>query len=480
MRIAFINPPSLFTYGKINSGHNCSFPLGLGYIAAYARKYGHQTAIFDPEASRTPISSMWNMIHDFNPDMIGITSVTSNFMSAKELVEQAKKKIGCAIIMGGPHATALPGSTLRAIPSLNAVICGEGEIPVRLIADRFDRVGKFDVREVPGAAFLENGNLIQLRRSVFTDDLDEFPPPARDLVDLSWYVLQPHFQRGEKSATILSSRGCPSRCTFCGNTGLGRRFRPRTPLSFVNELEDLTYSHGIKHFHIVDDCFTYDPRRMEAICDLIISRRLKITWFAFGRVDTLQDENLLNKMRLAGCVYVLLGIESGNQTILDIMKKDIKIAEIKKCCALLDKCRIKYFNSFIIGNEGDSESTILETIDFAKKLKSVMAGFNILIPFPGTAIFAKYFKDLDRPETDWNNFCSVGDTIPYDPRQTKSLTRKDLMRLVSTAYREYYLNFRRLYRIMAFAYNPKIFRQYLRGAFALTRQVLSWRKKGNI
>ena len=110
MRIALINTPSLHTYGKISSGHNCSFPLGLGYIASYLGSANHEVGLFDPEATRTPLNQLWKKIKGFSPDLIGITAVTANFMLAKQLAEQAKLNIGCYIIMGGPHVTALSES----------------------------------------------------------------------------------------------------------------------------------------------------------------------------------------------------------------------------------------------------------------------------------------------------------------------------------------------------------------------------------
>lgn len=478
MKIALINPPSLFAYGKINTGHNCSFPLGLGYLASFVRQFGHQIALFDPEASRTPLDIMWEQIQKFAPDLVGLTSVTSNFMAASHLAIEAKRRLDCYVIIGGPHVTALPETSLKAIPCLDAVIWGEGEIPLKVIAEQFDLYGKLDFCKVPGAIFIRDGNLQRIPRPNSIENIDDIPFPARDLVDLSWYKLHAHFQRGSKSATILSSRGCPSKCTFCGNITCGRKFRAASPEYFVREIEILLKQFGICHFHIVDDCFTADIKRVERICDLIISNKMPITWFCFGRVDMLQDERIVQKMRLAGCVYILLGIESGNQQILDIMRKDTTINIIENCCVILRRVGINYFNSFIIGNEGDTTETVMETITFAKRLKSVMAGFNILIPFPGTYIFNRYYKSLNRTDTDWSKFCTVGEDIPYEPRHT-NLSKKDILKLTSLAYKSYYLNLKQLLRILAFVKNTAIFSSYLRGGFGLIRQVLSWEKESS-
>jgi anaerobic magnesium-protoporphyrin IX monomethyl ester cyclase len=475
MKIALINPPFLFIYGKINTGHHCSFPLGIGYLASYIRHFGHEVAIFDPEASRTSNDELWEQLQKFKPDLVGLTSVTANFTVASRLATEAKRRLGCYVIMGGPHVTALPATALGSTAGLDAVIRGEGEIPLRVIAEQFDREGKVDFETVPGAAFFQNGRLHRVQRSRYIENLDEIPFPARNLTDLSWYTLHAHFQRGTKSATVLSSRGCPSKCTFCGNVISGRNFRAVSPEYFVRELETLFSQHRIRHFHIVDDCFTADIKRVERICDLIIEKQLPITWFCFGRADSLQDEKIVRKMKRAGCIYVLLGIESGNQRILDIMRKNTTIETIEDCCALLRKVGIKYFNSFIIGNEGDTEETVRETIHFAKRLGSVMGVFNIMIPFPGSPIFHKYYRNLDRADMDWSKFCAVGDDIPYEPRHTK-LSKHDMLRLTSTAYRIFYLDPRQLMRILFFVKNIHTLFAYVKGAYGLCRQIVSFKK----
>ncbi len=474
MKVVLVNTPSLFVYGKIKSGHNCSFPLGLGYIASYIRRAGHEVRLFDPEAHNISYERMWEEVKTFKPDMVGISAVTSNFMEATQLVLEAKEKIGSLVIMGGPHVTALPQTSLLITPGLDAIIIGEGEIPVLSIADYFDKYGRVDFNEIPGVAFFEGNEFKKNRRPPFIENIDVIPYPARDLVDINVYKLHPHFQHKSKSATILSSRGCPSKCTFCGNIVQARRFRPHSPEYFVGELEFLVKQYNIRHFHIVDDCFSYDLSRVEKICDLILSKQLDITWFAFGRVDTLQDERIIKKMKKAGCIYVLLGIETGNQEINNIMRKGTTLEMAKRCCELLSKNNIKYLNSFMIGNDGDTEQTVIETIEFARSLKSVITFFNILIPFPGTFIFKKYFSDYNNPATNWNNWCAVGDDIPYEPRQTV-LSKSDILRLTSYAYKRYYFNPKQFLRIILFAGgNPRIFYSCLKGGIGLARQTVSW------
>jgi radical SAM superfamily enzyme YgiQ (UPF0313 family) len=436
MKIALINPPFPQPEWLIRLIYDHNVPLGLASIAAYVRREGHDVKIFDPEPCGMPLDRMWREIEAFKPDLAGVTSVTPNFMMARQLAMEAKKRLGCLVLMGGPHANALPRSTLHGVPGLDAVILGEGEIPVAAIAAEFDAGRKVDFNKIPGAAFFENWKYKQTPCAEPLADLDALPYPARDLVDLKFYYKHRYFFGGKKSATVLTSRGCPSQCTFCANICMGRKFRAQSPARVVAELAHLVEKYGIRHFQIYDDCFTADPRRVAGICDLILAKKLKITWGAFGRVNTLLDEELIRKMKSAGCVHILLGIESGNQKILDLMKKNTTLAAAEKCCALLRRHGIIYTNSLMLGCEGETEETVMETIAFAKKLKADLVNFVIFIPFPGTPIFDKYYKDYDKPETDWGNWCSQGLDRPTAPRQT-ALSMADLVRLHGRAYQSY-------------------------------------------
>lgn len=438
MKIVLINPPSPpLPLWLLRATNSYNIPLGLAYLAAYARRAGHKVKILDPEARGMPLELMWREAAEFAPDLVGITSVTPNFSMARQLALEARKRFSCLVLMGGPHANALPRSTLLGVPGLDAVIRGEGELPLLAIAAEFDAAGKVDFNKIPGAAFLEHWKYKENPRPGLIADLDILPYPARDLLDLSLYYPNRWFFGGKKSTTLLTSRGCPGQCTFCANICMGRRFRPHSPARVVAEMTQLVKERGLRHFKIYDDCFTANPGRAAEICDLISGAGLDITWDMMGRVNTLLDEALILKLKRAGCRQVVLGIETGSQRILDLMKKGTTLAMAEECCSKLRKHGVLYSNSFIIGNEGDTEETIEETISFAKKLRSDLVSFVVMIPFPGTPLFDKYYKEYDSPDTDWSNWCSLLPDRPYEPRQTK-LSMKDLMRFQAIADKRFH------------------------------------------
>jgi radical SAM superfamily enzyme YgiQ (UPF0313 family) len=310
------------------------------------------------------------------------------------------------------------------------------------------------------------------------EDIDALPYPARDLVDIRAYELPPHFSQGKLSATILTSRGCPSACTFCGNQTMGRAFRAHSPQYVVDEIQYLINKYGITHFHVVDDCFTIDEKRVVEICNLIIERGLKISFFIFGRVNNLQKEYVITKLKKAGCVMILLGIESGNEELLKIMRKGTSLAMIKRCCDLLRRNNMHFVSSFIIGNEGETVQTVEETIALAKALKSNWVSLNILVPFPGTPIFHKFFKDYDNPDMNWDGFCCFSGNIPYEIRQTV-LTSQELSTLIKRAYRSVYVNISQLWRVFVCIKKPVVLLGYIRQAFHLFLFLVFFNRNGN-
>lgn len=410
MRVALLLP--LFPEASIRLAvrGRGDFPLGLGYIAACLRKAGHTAEIFIPDNIRMSMDQVWQDLEAFKPDLLGLSVLTQNFMEAKKVAAEAKPRLGCPVVMGGPHPTALPRSTLEAVPGLEAVICGEAELSMLALAEEFARTGKVNFEKVPGAAYLKAGQFTANPRPEFIADLDSLPLPVLDLYNAKTTAFG--------NDKILTSRGCPGQCNFCANICMGKKFRAHSPERVVEEIERLVRERGTFFLQLSDDCFTADNARVHRICDLLISRGVNVYWDAAGRMNTMQDEALIVKMKKAGLMRVVLGVETGSQELSDRMHKGTTLEMAEKCCALLRKHGIDIYTSFILGNEGETMGTVWRTIAFSFKLKPTIASYTILIPFPGTPIFEKYYKEFDRPDTDWTNWCSLGPTRPYKHRQT--------------------------------------------------------------
>jgi len=310
MRTLLINPPYAFSEIPI-------MPMGLAYIAAVLEHNGNEVQILDLLVSRYSKKKIESKIAEYQPDIIGITSVTMNYPIASSILRDCKSVNKDIItVIGGPHVTFCPVETLNEAPWIDIVVRGEGEQTI------LDIIGGIKLEDIDGIAFRSNGIKLTGERNLI-QDLDGLPLPARHLFPLSKYhALDCH-------CSLVTGRGCPFSCIFCvGSKMGGRRARYRDPKLVVDEIEQCL-AYGFTEVNMEDDLLTLNPRHVYAFCDEIIARGLKFNWSVFSRVDTVNPE-LLRKMQEAGCTWMLYGVESGNQQILDTVKKKITLEKIRE------------------------------------------------------------------------------------------------------------------------------------------------------
>lgn len=471
MKVALVNAYYLELYGPINVGRNCYFPLGLGYIAAVLRQGGHNVSLIDPEAKGMSYKELGKEIEDGHYDLIGISCTTSSFESARRIARMVREVSHSQIILGGVHASALPEMILRRFPEFDIVVIGEGEETILELCNSLSLKDP-DLSQVRGIAFRQDGQILLTPPRPFIKDLDSLPYPARDLVDLSHY--RPHAQlgRGKRSATMISSRGCPYRCTFCAShLTTGFVFRARSPENVVGEIEYLIETYGVEHIIFVDDEFTLNQERVKRICELIIDRGIKVDWFCFTRVDTLSKE-LLSLMKEAGCFCLCFGIESADEEILKRLKKQITVEQCRRALNWCNELGFKTHTSFILGNPGDSKESIEATINLALELKSTMAFFNIMTPFPGTEIFNQYSTKFEQMD-NWNDFVAIGVNPALDLIE---VTKRHLRWYMYLAHLKFYGRPIQWFRMARHIKSLRELMVYLRGGLGLVRQMINWRK----
>jgi radical SAM superfamily enzyme YgiQ (UPF0313 family) len=233
-------------------------------------------------------------------------------------------------------------------------------------------------------------------------------------------------------------------------------------------------NYAISHFHIVDDLFLADRERASQICQKILKEKLNIKWFIFGRVDNI-DLEILRLMKKAGCFYILFGIESGDEGVLKKMGKNITLDQCRRAVELCNRAGIMVMNSFIIGNEGETHESIIKTIKFSKELKSVFAAFSLMVPFVGTPIFNKYYKDMIDDINNWKDWTSIAENFSVEPRHT-ILSNKELLQYTNKAYIAFYFRFSQMARVLRSVRSPRVLWIYLRGCFGIMRQLLVWKK----
>ena len=410
MKILLIKPP--LTLPRNFKGIARFFPpIGLGYIAASLEKNGYEANILDAGIEK------WNKINERgndvkylgmswkditerlkqeNPDIVGISILTVEAINASltaKAVKNANKNI--KVVAGGPHVCVRPEQTISD-PNIDIIILGEGEVTIVELIKTLDK-GK-PLKDVKGIWYKENGKIIKNELRPLIQNLDELPFPAWHLMNMKKYFDATKYLQGsrsipERGLSIITSRGCPFACVFCTiRLSMGRGFRARSPENVVDEIEQIIEKYDVKYIGFEDDNLTFDMKRMEKLCDLMITKGLnkKISWDTPNgvRADTL-NENLLKKMKEAGCRGIIVAPESGSQFVVDnIIGKKLDLKTVENAVKLCKKIGIKCGCFFVIGLSGENIKQIEETVDFANKMRSLGA-----IPFCSIA-WPYYGSDL--------------------------------------------------------------------------------------
>ncbi|MCW3997338.1 MAG: B12-binding domain-containing radical SAM protein [Candidatus Bathyarchaeota archaeon] len=416
MRICLINPPRI--HPKLWGIPSAFQPLDIAYVASLLEK-SHKVMIIDSPTEglarfekldekkyRIGLKEeeLEKRIKQWSPDLVGITVPFSGWSkTAFETVCSVKKvDEDIPIFLEGLHASARHASCLKN-SKVDYVVIGEPENTVYELASLLELGRSKKLEEVRGLAFSENGKTIITPPRLPIEDLDSLPFPARHLLPMEKYFSQVRKKplRGEifkPWASVLTSRGCPYNCVFCTvHIVMGKKWRGRSPENVVEELEQLIQTYKIKQIDFTDDNMTFDRKRMERICDLIVEHGLDIEWFTGNgvRADTL-DENLLRKMKLSGCRNLRLAPESGVQRVVDqIVRKNLDLRRIEQAVVWCQRIGIKVGCFFVIGLIGETRKDIEATIEYARKLKRLGANrfyFSFAMPQYGTELYKQAKK----------------------------------------------------------------------------------------
>lgn len=432
MQVLLIQPEYKDTWG--------STPVGLGYIASVLENDGHKVSFYD--LTKAPLSDekFKKYVSEASPELIGISLMCRALPEVRRLVYNIRKVSDVPICLGGPQATTLPEFTLEYTKADFAVI-GEGELTTKELVSHLEEGGG-NFSEINGLAFFGNKKVNINKPRGLIKDLDQIPFPAWHLMPPSEYKIAPVLSHAKRYpiAPLVTTRGCPYNCNFCGGPIIWkRRFRMRSPKNVVDEIEMLMKRYGVKEIFISDDNFTLIKEHAIGICNEILERNLNISWACPNgvRVDRL-DRELLQIMKKAGCHLIGLGIESGNQEILNRANKHLDLKLVSKVVKEAKQIGITTYGFFIIGLLGENPQTIRQTIDFAKGLPLDRAWFNILVPYPGTEIFTEFTRSKSLKEVDWKNIDATTGMIATGIKY-QELTAEDLVYWQRKAAREFYL-----------------------------------------
>ncbi len=356
-------------------------PMGLIQLAAYLREKKIPVEIIDfaVEDGGDSDENIEKRIAEIKPDVVGVKTFTDPTISKAIRISQIAKKHGAITVWGGAHTSTLPELSIKN-PAVDILVIGEGEYTMTELVRALES-GK-DLGSVNGIMFKKGGKVIKTPSRELIKNLDDLPMPAWDLVDIKKYIFD-FF--GRKAISIITSRGCPYRCIYCHNRIIfGRTWRGRSAGNMIKEIDFIkTLAPEVNAISIWDDLFTGSVNRVFEFCNRMIENREKMVWTCLVRANQVTDE-LVKKMEEAGCINLYLGIESGSQRMLDFLKKDYRVEQVKNAMKIAKKYRMTTAVSFIMGSPTETGEDIEMSIKLVKEIKPTVCSFYYYKPYPGT------------------------------------------------------------------------------------------------
>jgi radical SAM superfamily enzyme YgiQ (UPF0313 family) len=434
--VLIVNPPSpdghvyirdVCRWGR-KSREKMIWPqTSLAYLAAMVPE-NMTVRIIDAIAEEMSMDQFLDEIRREKPQFYVSYIIGSTFESDARGVQEAKK-LGATTVAVGTHVSAVPKNTLELIKELDFVIRHEPEFSFADIIEHVRNNMPWD--GITGVYYRHaNGEAVMTPDRKLVKSLDELPIPRQHLLPLDRYRM-PFL--GNRYTWVLTNRGCPYSCTYCFEGVVwGKSVRYRSAESIYKELEYLA-EHNVRNVLFLADLFTYDRKGVMKLCDMIISKGLKVRWTCNSRVDTI-DEEMMIKMKQAGCWLIAFGIESGSQQILDNVKKDAKVEDATRTIRLCKKHGIKSWGYFIIGLPGENRQTVRETIDFAKSIPLDIALFHVAMPYAGTEFYFQAVANGWLNTSEWKHF-DMNDSAVV---QYQDFTSEDILKATKQAFREFY------------------------------------------
>ena len=419
-------------------------PLGVLYLSSYAKKYCNaEVKIIDALRDNLNTKQITNIALEYNPDIIGIHCLTAFYKQTVDIC-RSLKQAGFKVLIGGVHPTFMPYTTLKD-SGADFVVCGEGEIPLlRLCENNLNHKniqGVYDLESLKDDDTQIDGTPVLKAETV--KDLDTIPMPDWLQLPPASYPHSPHavIARGNPIGIVMTSRGCPSRCTFCSSNNFYKGIRQRSVENVIEEVKFQIEHLGIQELQFTDDNLTLRREYIINLCNALLENNIKIAWSTPNgvRADKV-DKEVLTLMKKSGCYLIDFGIESANNQILKNIRKGETIEQIDMAINLAHEAGMITQGNFIFGLPGETKETIKETIDYAVNSKLDRAGFFALRLLPGSDL-SKQMKE--KYQLDYNNtFISKPDWLP------ENLTKEDILRTIQKVYWKFYFRPKRLWNLL--------------------------------
>ena len=412
--------------------------MWLAYATGVLEEEGFDVKLVDAPAQGKGMEEIIDFVKHFGPEMAVLDTSTPSIYNDVKVAARIKEILpGCTTVLVGPHVSALPDETLELDPAIDVIARGEYDYTVRALARAVEKGRDFE--EVQGITFRRNGNILRTQDRPYIADLDKIPFVSNvyhrhlNVRDYFYSICQ------YPEVAIITGRGCPHRCTYCvyPQTFQGRRYRARGAENVVEEFQYIAETFPlVKEIFIEDDTFTVDRKRCREICQRLIKTKSRISWTANARADV--DFETLRLMKEAGCRLLCVGVESGNQEVLNNIKKGVSLKQIRKFFRDAKRAGVLVHGCFLVGNKGDNRQTLKETLSFAKELNPDTAQFFPLMIYPGTEAY-RWAKNENLILTEDFSQWVTEEGLHNCVVKMSDLSNADLVDFCDRARREFYL-----------------------------------------
>lgn len=407
MKVLLINPPASNGVKIVREGRCMQRqgawtstwpPITLALCGGVLEKENIQVKLIDCIVKDSDSNSLKKQIAQFKPNLIILNTSTPSIesdLSMAKLAKEAFPEVKVAAL--GIHVTVLPEDCFNLSSNLDYCIRGEPEFIVRDLTLTLGDVG--NVKDILGLSYRTDRKIIHNADREFIVNLDELPFPAWHLIDPGDYRMP---FKNVPFLLVATSRGCPYKCTFCADKAFyGTKLRLKSPKRIVDELDWVKETFGVAEFLFWSESFTINNNFVMGVCEEILSRGLKISWVCNSRVDNV-DLSLLRKIKEAGCWMIGYGVESGNQQVLDSVKKGTTLKQTKEAVKWAKEAGLEVTGHCVLGLPGETEETIKQTIDFTIELDLDFAQYYCAVPFPGAELYPQVLNWINT--TDWTKF----------------------------------------------------------------------------
>jgi len=444
LNILFLNPPFLGKFSReqrspaITKSGTIYFPMWLSYCAGYLEEQGFTIDLIDAPADNLSLEDVLKRFHEFNPDVAVVaTSTPSIYQDVETTATLVREKPTLKTVLVGPHVSVLDIQTLDLNPALQFVARREYEVTVLELCQALEKGEPVD--SIAGITYRKADEILRNPDRELNNDLDILPFVSRTYK--KFLRIENYFSSIAlyPQVTIITGRGCLYGCKFCvyPQTQMGRKYRFRSVEKVLDEVEYILETFPqIKEIFFEDDTLTSDKERCRNFCNSVLERGVKFNWTANSRADV--DFETLSIMKKAGCRLLCVGVESGNQEILDRIGKSLTLAQIESFFSASKKAGIIVHGCFMVGNPGETHETMAQTLKFAKKLKPDTAQFFPIMVYPGTKTY-NWARENNYIETNDFSRWLTPEGLHNCVVSSEDLSSAELVNFCNGARRQFYL-----------------------------------------